>query len=442
MADRYDCIVIGAGVSGCSFSLSLAETGYNLLLLESNKFENVGHDWWDAVEESVFSELSISALTPKPNELFKKSPITFYTPRIKKIGATTPSDLNIHRKKYSQRLINLVKDRGIEALDSTEVQKPIFSDSTLTGVKVKSKKDNEIKKYTANLIIDASGMNAVIRTQMPNEFNWNLDHDHGDIMIAYREIRNKINENEREFKTYFGYKNGIFWENHFQEGLVDFFGGIPYKENMADPKKIVMDLIKKNQNAGDKVVMGGYTAKLPIRRCLDSFIDDNLMIIGDAAYQTNPINGCGVASSLIASKIASEVAIKALESGNLSKDQLWEYNLRYIRKRGTAFAALDILKKFLITLSPNDIDYLFERKILKISDIESGYDLKPINIAFFDLLGRVIRGFTRLNLLLQLNRIIKRSNYIRSIYNNYPEKFGDEFFSWQKKANNIFQRDF
>jgi flavin-dependent dehydrogenase len=442
MNKDFDCIVVGAGVCGCTFSLILSKAGYNVLLVDKKEQEKIGHDWWDAIEENVFTKIDIPELKPKPKDLFKKSPITFYTPNFDKIGSFMPDDLNLYRRGYSQRLINTIKDKGVEFQDKFTVLEPMISENSVIGIKGKSMEDNQIKSYTANLVIDASGLNAIIRDKSPEKYGWKIENNPGDLMIAYREIRNKIKDTKNEFKTYFGYNGGIFWENHFQEGLVDFFGGLPIKEGIGNPKDIIYNFIKKNEYCGDKILMGGYTAKIPIRHCLDSFVAENVLILGDAAFQTNPMNGCGVASCIIAGSMAAETAIEALETKDFSEESLWSYNTKYIKSRGASFAGLDIIKKFLITLSEDEVNFLFDKKILKISDIESGYDLEPVDIGLFDLFGRILRGISKLNLLLKLNRCIKRSNYIRKVYERYPDKPGEEFQIWREKVSRIFNKSF
>ncbi|MHA1268974.1 MAG: NAD(P)/FAD-dependent oxidoreductase [Candidatus Helarchaeota archaeon] len=442
MNNNYDCIIVGAGVSGCTLSYILAKAGYNILLLESARLEDVGHNWWDAVEEQIFSNFKYPQLLPTPDELFKKTPITFYTSKLKRIGTFEPADLNLHRKKYSQRIINLLGKIGVNIKDCMKVVHPIIKDNFVKGVIAKSLRDNSTLNVSSNIVVDASGLNAVIRKQVNESSYWNDSISDGDIMIAYREIRNKIKYDEHEFKTYFGYKGGIFWENYSQDDLIDFFGGIPLKKDNKNmnPKDLVKNLINQNQSVGNKIVMGGYSAKLPIRRCLDTFVDNGVIIIGDAAFQTNPINGCGVASCINAALIASEIIIKSLQEIDFSKKQLWEYNVKYVRNRGAKFAALDIIKKFLMNLTEYQLHFLLNKRILKISDIKSGYDFKPIKIEIFDLLGRMIRGISKFDILLKLNSIIDVCNKVYDIYKKYPTTYNEEFEKWRQRVNQYFKK--
>ncbi|MHA1231302.1 MAG: NAD(P)/FAD-dependent oxidoreductase [Candidatus Helarchaeota archaeon] len=442
MNDYFDTIIVGAGVSGCVVAYILSKAGYNILLLEKKSLEDVGHNWWDAVEKNIFDQFKYPELIPNFNELFKTTPITFYTSKFKKIGTIEPDDLNLYRKKYSQRIISLLKDIGVNIQGNMEALSPIIEDKFVEGVVIKSLKDNSILKMRSKIVVDASGLNAVIRKKFGESSYWNDHISEGDIMIAYREIRNKIKNGESEFKTYFGYKRGIFWENYSQDGLVDFFGGLPLRKNIKqpNPKDLVYHLIKRNKCIGEKIVMGGYIAKLPIRRCLDSFVGNGLVIIGDAAFQTNPLNGCGVASCINAALIASDVISKALQKKDFSIKQLWEYNVKYIRNRGAKFAALDIIKKFLINLTEYEIHFLFDKKILKIADIKSGYNYKPIKLETFDMIGRIIRGISRFDLLLKLNRVINISNKIFQLYKEYPESYGGKFIEWKTKTNKYFNR--
>ena len=71
--------------------------------------------------------------------------------------------------------------------------------------------------------------------------------------------------------------------------------------------------------------------KTPYRRSPYSLVGNGFMAMGDAAFQTKPFSGEGVTSSFTACQIAAEVATEALRRGDVSRESLWDYNVRYFR---------------------------------------------------------------------------------------------------------------
>jgi len=59
------------------------------------------------------------------------------------------------------------------------------------------------------------------------------------------------------------------------------------------------------------------------------------MVVGDAARQVNPLTGGGIDSAMRAGTIAGEVAAKAVEEGDTSKERLKEYERRWKEARNT-----------------------------------------------------------------------------------------------------------
>jgi digeranylgeranylglycerophospholipid reductase len=83
----------------------------------------------------------------------------------------------------------------------------------------------------------------------------------------------------------------------------------------------------------------------------NDFIKDNVMLVGDAAHQVNPITGGGVVQAMIAGKYCGETAAKAIKKGNTSAKSLKEYadkweshlgkNQRFLYQLKTRFMVLD-----------------------------------------------------------------------------------------------------
>lgn len=106
---------------------------------------------------------------------------------------------------------------------------------------------------------------------------------------------------------------------------------------------------------------------VPVSSCIDTFVMDGLMVVGDAAQQVNPIHGGGIALAMNAARIAAEVGSKAIREKNLSRERLYEYEKIWRETDGARMKKLLKLRSFLEKLDDNDFE--------KFADILKGEDI-------------------------------------------------------------------
>jgi digeranylgeranylglycerophospholipid reductase len=103
-----------------------------------------------------------------------------------------------------------------------------------------------------------------------------------------------------------------------------------------------------------EMVVGGDPCSGPI----DSAIADGVMLVGDAAHQTDPLTGGGILNAMQAGAIAGEVAAKAISEGDVSRKGLQEYETRWRADIGKTIARSFQLKEFFVKLRDKDINQL------------------------------------------------------------------------------------
>ena len=99
---------------------------------------------------------------------------------------------------------------------------------------------------------------------------------------------------------------------------------------------------------------------VPVGGFLEDSVADNLMIVGDAAHQVNPIHGGGIPESYMAGRIAAEVAAEAVKAGDFSKGFLKRYDSIWMEKRGKALKKILKLREVMESLSDDDLNWLAE----------------------------------------------------------------------------------
>lgn len=103
-----------------------------------------------------------------------------------------------------------------------------------------------------------------------------------------------------------------------------------------------------------ELVVGGVPVSGPIEKT----IADGLMLVGDAARQSDPLTGGGITNAMDAGKIAGEVCIKAKEKGDYSVKTLKEYENRWRATIGKDISRSLKVKNLLIKLTDEQFNQL------------------------------------------------------------------------------------
>jgi len=120
--------------------------------------------------------------------------------------------------------------------------------------------------------------------------------------------------------------------------------------------RLLKELMKTRFPNGKVVemVVGGDPCSGPI----DSAIADGVMLVGDAAHQTDPLTGGGILNAMQAGIIAGEVAAKAISAGDVRRAALKEYEDRWREDIGKTIARSFQLKEFFVKLTDKDLNQL------------------------------------------------------------------------------------
>ena len=124
-------------------------------------------------------------------------------------------------------------------------------------------------------------------------------------------------------------------EKTAKEYLDDFVAKSPYLKNA---QAVEMNV------GGDPV--GGMTKKL---------YDDNIMVVGDAAGQVNPLTGGGIISGMTGGKCAGQVAAQAIKE-DCSKKFLKQYDKMAHDELDHEIKRYKKVQEYLLTLSDEELD--------------------------------------------------------------------------------------
>jgi geranylgeranyl reductase family protein len=441
----YDLVVVGAGTGGCLAAKTAAKNGLNVCLVESKSGEKVGlKACGDAVGKHHFDNIGLAY--PTGSELcWELEGVEVVSPdfetsfRIAGLGAKA---FMVDRVEFGRRLVKETLDAGVEFMDKTTVLEPVIENNHVVAVKVKSNVSNGVLR--GKVFIDASGVSAVLRRNAPEVPGFEKTVDREDLEIAYREIR--VLENEIDDKTFgFIYLNqeyapgGYFWL--FPKGLntANIGLGVQFSRASMEIKNYFMRFIEEKLPWLNKAeVLDGRGAPVPTRRPLDNMVSNGLIVVGDAACQVNPIHGGGMGPSMTAGKIAGEVAVKALEKGDLSYRGLWDYNVAYMKGYGTKQASLDVFRIFLQNVSDDELNYGMSRKLIAEEDVLKASLYGEVKLSITDKTLRFLRSVGKINLVLRLGKVAELMKTVKLHYQNFPEN-PEDFPKWLEKTRKLVE---
>lgn len=363
-------IVAGGGHGGIAVAGHLAKAGFDVTILEKGSEGKLGYDWTDIFAPNALTDTGIPM--PEKDKYEYKENMTFFSPNLQKpLTQNVPEDeleIKMERSDIYEHLLNFALSNGAKIEYETEVKAPITIGNRVVGVET-----DKGEKYGA-LVIDACGLRSPLRTGMPDGVLMEKNVGTYNRFYVYRAFYERVGdyEPEHKYKVYMLQqgKAGIGWlatEGNICDVLIGRF--MPLTREKVD--SALADLKKTNPHLGDKLLRGGQFVEIPVRHPLSTMVCDGYAAIGDSAYMTVPIIGSGIANCLKAAKILADVVMND-KYMNFSSETLWQYQKRYYKELGNSYAVLACVKDMLSELTPEELDFMFEKEILTAKELTIG----------------------------------------------------------------------
>ncbi len=426
-------IVAGGGHGGIAAGMLLAKKGFDVTVYEKNKRDSMGYDWMDAFDATAFEDIGI----PMPSEENYEpgANITFVPPSENTVismpeGKNT--SINMERKFLYNYLIGFAEEAGVKFEYETEIKAPLLAGDRVVGI------ETEKGKIYADLIIDACGCESVIRASLPEICGVQKTTAPNEKFYVYRALYDKASEDvKNKYKVYLipNGRMGIGWvisDKSHSDLLIGEFE--PFTEEEAEERAAFFR--EHNPVLGKSLLRGGKIVEIPVRHPLSLMVADGYAAIGDSAFMTVPLIGSGISNALKAAAILADVVISD-KSRTYSAEILWDYQKRYYKKIGFSMAKFGVIRAILPSLTGEQIDYLFDSKILTSDEMNiSGGSLITVEPALIKKAVALIKDKGLRNVLLKVIGDMGRLTASSASMPNYYSRFKVQ--QWAEKYDSIF----
>ncbi len=435
-------VIAGGGVGGLYLAGILTNSNYDVTVFECAKsLEEMRYNWHDDVSPRVFEELNL----PIPDGSVPKQSSSFVTPfnegkkfiKLPEVGA----DLAIERRPLNKILYDKVDSEKV--IFGTFVTKAIVENDKVVGCEIKTT-DGKIEKVFCDLLVDCGGVFSSVRESLPESLGIISKVPKSDVFFAYRGFFDKVGDTPllvTDNKVYLKHlgENGISWcfNNHDMDSLNVLVGRTSEltKEKLD---KAMLDIRADNPSLGQKILRGGGIYHIPVRRPLDMLVASGYALVGDSACMTIPMIGSGIASSLYAAKILSEVI---LTTNSCQIADLWEYQYRVYQKFGANHCGVDFMKRWMLNLPNDTVNWLFTSGILAEKDLLGSSSGEMVSLTFKDMMEKLAIGIKKLPSLIALLKVATGTKKSAKVAGSIPKTYCKKAISeWQKELGKFYSQ--
>ncbi|MCQ2602993.1 MAG: FAD-binding protein, partial [Clostridia bacterium] len=420
--------VVGMGQGGMVAAIKLAEAGFDVTVYEKSSQGQVSYEWSDDLTANVFELCDL----PFPGEdvYFQKAKWIFVAPDTKgslRVPQLKPlQEISVRRRPLNAYFVDLAAKAGCKFVYDTKIERLAVENEKVVGIYVNG------EKVDYDLVIDASGMNSVIRPQVPDKFNIQKNVAPDGIMYGYRAFYKPVEgqqtwDPEIPHTLIFRHlgSEGISWCNLNEDGEVDVLIGRLRKITREDIDAALEDLRKVNPILSDQLIRE-QVVPICLRAGISNSVADGYVAIGDSAFQTIPVMGSGIETAMkVGAKFAKFVVDNKVE--DFTAKNMWGFHVAYMKELGWVFSLLDIVRRWGLKTSTKRLNWVFGSGFLTYHNVawimlEKGYGKPHFNIFYalakpfylltqpglvFSLLGMVNKAVPTA---LQAHRIPKKYN--------------------------------
>jgi geranylgeranyl reductase family protein len=361
-----EVIVVGAGPSGSTAAMALAQRGHDVLMIDRKGFPR-DKTCGDAIPGGAIEILYTLGMKERIEaaDFYPAYKMLLSSPNQHEIiadlikGPQGGDSCIVPRYKFDTVLYDHAIDSGADFCQA-QVKEPIMEDGKVKGVRIKS--NGGVQDIRAKMVIGADGVTSVIARSL-------LEYKHEDkhraiALRAYIEDF-EVTPHMVEFYLYKGILPGYAWIFPFGERKANIGLGMRLDKFRKEDKSLkeMLDVfmeipaIKKRTTGQTKIEniatwQLNFGSKWDIPRTFDGAI-----LIGDAAGLINPLTGGGIHNGVVSAKIAADVIHEAFCENDFSRQRFLKYETACTEKMEKSMKQSYLIQRTLLNM-PFVVDLL------------------------------------------------------------------------------------
>lgn len=379
--DFYDVIVIGGGPAGTMSAKTVAENGIDVLLLERDREIGIPVRCAEGVAISAIDQFFPLEKRWIATEIYGTY---LYSPDGNRAYISEKAigrGLVLERRLFDSAIAEYAAKKGAKILTKANAIGLVKENGKICGVVFTLM--NVKYKVRCNIVIGADGIESRVGRWAGLDTRLSLNN----IESSAQYVLTDIDVDSHSCHFYFGNEiapGGYAWIFPKGRNIANIGIGVS-AERLHNNAKYYLDKFvqEKFPNAS---IIAFIAGAVPTSGTLPKITSDNVMLIGDAARQVNPVTGGGIASAIISGQIAGKIAAQSIKSNNCSNNFLNKYHKQWMKIRGNRLKILHKLKESFFTLT--------DKQFCEICRIANQVDEDKLNL--FQLFKIAVKGNPKL----------------------------------------------
>jgi len=258
----------------------------------------------------------------------------------------------LERRIFDTALCELACKHGADLLTKADAVDLIRENERISGVKYRYL--DKMCEVRCNIVVGADGVES--RVGRWGGINTAVSLKDIEPCVQYTVAGLDIRKDMLEM--YFGNDvspGGYLWIFPKSSQTANIGIGIAgHRTENGGPKEYLDKFMKKNFPEAKIIytMYGGVT----VSDTLKEIVKDNLMLVGDAARQVNPLTGGGIVQGMIAGGIAGRVAAEAVKDDNFDSKFLKKYRKEWDKRLGRNQTLMHKIKQKFMKMSDSSFN--------------------------------------------------------------------------------------